>query len=152
MAKRVKKGVKKGGQKSAVFWSFWCFTHFCHFSTFFWPFLTFSHSDRSGQTGQNGLMKLVDISNLNSPFCHNGKRVERVSDWSKSGDFWWFLVILGPLFWPLFDPFDPFHILTGLTKPVKMGLLKCVDISNLNTTFWPFCHNGKRVKKGYLSC
>jgi hypothetical protein len=44
------------------------------------------------------------------------------------GDFW--------SFWdPFFDPFVPFHILTGLTKPVKMGLLKCVNISNLNTPF-----------------
>jgi len=45
--------------------------------------------------------------------------------------FYPFFAILGPFF----DPFGPFHILTGLVKPVKMGLLKCVDISNLNTTF-----------------
>jgi hypothetical protein len=45
------------------------------------------------------------------------------------------VVIFGTPFLTLFDPFGPFHILTGLAKPVKMGLLKCVDISNLNTTF-----------------
>jgi hypothetical protein len=130
--KKGEKGGQKRGSKKCgflvilVFYPFLPF--FDLFSTFFDLFSTFSHSDRSGQTGQNGLLKLVDISNLNSPFCHNGKRVERVSDWSKSGHF-------GTPFLTLFDPFGPFHILTGLAKPVKMGLLKCVDISNLNTTF-----------------
>ena len=46
-------------------------------------------------------------------------------------------------FWPFLTPF--FHPLAGLARPAKIAPRKPRDISYLIS---PFCHNGKRVKKG----